>query len=143
MQHNVLHKMSQMGRSYLAVVDDERDLMELFSQALHANGFKIKEFNDPLLALEDIFAYHLEYSMVLTDIRMPGMDGLHLSRLINQLDKEIKILCMSAYEIYNAELEEIHIDELIKKPVRVSELVKLITKHLAQTKINNSLTQAA
>ena len=61
---------------------------------------------------------------------MPGMIGFQLAKLVHEMDEEIKIICMSALEIYDGELKEYHIDDFMKKPILMTQLVDTIEKQL-------------
>jgi DNA-binding NtrC family response regulator len=125
------HTTSQMSlRPHVAIIDDEVDLVELFSDALKLKGYSVRGFNSPLVALEHLYKHHSEFCLVLTDLRMPGMDGFQLAKLVYQLDKQIKIICMSAFEMYDNELNEVNMDEFLKKPIHISQLTEVIKKHL-------------
>jgi DNA-binding NtrC family response regulator len=124
--------MSRQRRKYVAIIDDEKDIVELFSEALKAAGFNVRGFDDPVTALEHLYANHSEYLTVLTDVRMPGIDGLHLAKLIHQMDSEVRVIFMSAFEIYDDRIKETQIDEFIKKPIHIAELVNVIRNNLIQ-----------
>src|ERR1041384_3123224 len=104
----------------VAVIDDEEDLVQLFVEAFKAHGYDVRGFSDPLAAFEHLYSHHSDYSLVLTDVRMPSIDGFKLAELVHQMDTKIKIICMSAYEMYDKELRESQINEFVKKPDRKS-----------------------
>jgi DNA-binding NtrC family response regulator len=124
--------MSSQRRRYIAIIDDESDIVELFSEALKAAGFSVRGFDDPVTALEHLHQHHSEYLLVLTDIRMPGMDGLHLAKLIHQMDSKIRFIFMSGFEISGDIIKETQIDEFMKKPIHIAELVNLIRNNLIE-----------
>jgi CheY-like chemotaxis protein len=61
-------------KSILAV-DDELDILNLIKQSLDMNGFKVCTFTDALAALEHFKSNSRYYDIVISDIRMPGMNG--------------------------------------------------------------------
>ena len=66
---------------FVSVIDDEADLACLFKEALsQIDGVQVFAFTDPLLALEHFQTNHQNYSVVITDYRMPGMTGMELLR---------------------------------------------------------------
>lgn len=123
-------------RTHVAVVDDEEDSVQLFTEALKLQGYPAKGFNNPIMAIEYLYTHHSEFSLILTDIRMPGMNGFQLAKLVHQMDKEIKIICMSAFEIYDGELEETPMDDFMKKPIHIPQLVDIIEKQLKLKQYN-------
>ncbi|MGE0242857.1 MAG: response regulator [Nitrososphaeraceae archaeon] len=68
----------------IAIVDDEADLVNLFSEALKLNSFKVCAFTNPLEALNHIEKNHEDYGLVISDFKMPIMNGNELcTKLIN------------------------------------------------------------
>ncbi|HEX9318126.1 MAG TPA: response regulator [Nitrososphaeraceae archaeon] len=119
----------------IAVIDDEQDLVQLFAEAIKAHGYDARGFNDPLAAVEHLYLHHSDYSLVLTDVRMAGIDGFKLAQLVHQMNTKIKIICMSAFEMYDKELRETQMDEFVKKPIHITQLINVIRKHLVPEKI--------
>jgi DNA-binding NtrC family response regulator len=122
-------------RKYIGIIDDERDLMELFCEALRSHSFEPKGFTDPLEAINYLTTHHQEFLMILTDIRIPEMNGFQLTKLMKQMDEEIKIICMSAFDIHDNDLIEIGMDEFLNKPIHIDRLIKVITDHILAKQI--------
>lgn len=123
-------------RQYVAVIDDEVDLVELFSEALKLNGYSVRGFDNPLVALEHLHLHHSEISLVLIDIRMPDLNGFQVARAIYELDKKIKIICMSAFATFDNEINKTQMDEFLEKPIHINDLIEVIKRHLALTQYN-------
>jgi DNA-binding NtrC family response regulator len=68
-------KNSNNNKSIL-VVDDENDIVNLIKQSLQINGLKVSPFTDPAMALEDFKVNCKTCSLILSDIRMPGIGQL-------------------------------------------------------------------
>jgi len=68
------------------VVDDEDELANLFRTFLKRSGFNCVSFTNPLSALDHYSQNHDKYSVVLTDWKMPNLDGI-------QLAKKLRIQC--------------------------------------------------
>jgi DNA-binding NtrC family response regulator len=110
------------GRRHdIAIVDDEVDLANLFVDVLNSEGFEAIAFSDPLSAMGHLNSHHHDFSMVITDWRMPSMNGLELAKLVQQMDKEIKIVVMSAFELDN-QLKEINKEDYLRKPSLLNRL---------------------
>lgn len=122
-------------RSWVAIVDDEVDLAQLFSDALNTYGIKAKAFNNPISATDYFYHHHDEFSLVITDWRMPGMNGLELTKLIKQMDDQIRVIVMSAFELGEDQLKEIKMDEYLRKPMHMTQLIETVKKQLLETEV--------
>ena len=123
------------SRHIIAIVDDEVDLANLFAHVLNSEGFEAISFSDPLSAIGHLNSYHHDFSMVITDWRMPSMNGLELAKLVQQMDKEIKIVVMSAFELDKDELNEINKEDYLRKPMHVPKLIESVKKLLIEPQI--------
>lgn len=111
----------------LMVVDDEEELAHLFMELLKGSGYNTVAFTDPLLALEHFRSNPEQYSLILSDLRMPGMNGIELAKRIRDYNSRVKILLITAfYDIENqnndADLKEANISTVLKKPIKLTEL---------------------
>jgi DNA-binding NtrC family response regulator len=124
-------KNSNNNKSVL-VVDDEHDIVNLIKQSLQTNGQKVSAFTDPVMALEDFRVNCKTCSVILSDIRMPGMNGYELIRKIKEIDKQVKVILMSAFEIQEKEfhnlLPDIKVDGFLQKPFSLQRLNGVIEK---------------
>jgi len=84
----------------------------------------VKTFNNPEKLLSDI--PNLDYDLLISDIEMPGMDGLHLAEM---LENKMVIFC-TAYKDYAADAFNIDAVDYITKPVKLERLQKAISKAL-------------
>jgi DNA-binding NtrC family response regulator len=81
------------------VVDDEHDIMSLFSDALSEKDANVFGFIDSTLALEHFKLHLLDYSLILSDYRMPTMDGIELLKKVKALNPSVKTILISAFDI--------------------------------------------
>jgi CheY-like chemotaxis protein len=114
----------------IIVVDDELELACLFKEFLNNEGYNVVSFTDPVLALEYYKETVDRHSLIITDLRMPGICGIDLAKSIREFDNKIKIFLMTAFESKDLEDREdfknARIDRLIQKPIRFSELREMI-----------------
>mgnify|MGYP003579136762 CR=1 FL=1 len=82
----------------------------------------IKTFNNPENVLTEI--PDLEFDLLISDIEMPGIDGLHLSEMIQN---KLVIFC-TAYKEYAADAFNIDAVDYITKPVKLERLQKAVLK---------------
>jgi DNA-binding response OmpR family regulator len=118
----------------IVVVDDEPDITAIIKRALEQNGFAVDAFNKPDEALAHFKPDY--YAMLITDIRMPTMNGFELYRHIKKRDQKIKVAFMTAFEVYEDEfkrvLPSIDVKCFFKKPVRMNELVERVKHELGE-----------
>ena|SRR5690348_2773836 len=119
--------------SSILVVDDEADIVDVFKQALQQYSFDVTGFTDPLQALEH-FRNPNHYFLVISDIRMPKMNGFEFVKMVKGIKPEVKVFLMTAFEINEAEfrrvLASIKIDEFIQKPIPLKKLYWLVCKYV-------------
>lgn len=113
---------------YIMIVDDEPDILDLLQGYLESKGWKIKAFIGPGIALSSIMMNPKLYSLILTDIRMPEMSGIEFVKKVKNLDNNIKIIFMTAFETEIDELKELSDVEPLKKPICLETLVSLIKR---------------
>lgn len=108
------------------VVDDEEELANLFMKLLKGSGFNSVSFTDPLLALKHFSQNPQKYSLVLLDLRMPGLNEIELAKRIKGYDFNVKILLITGFfdeEYINSdELRESVISDVMQKPIKLREL---------------------
>jgi two-component system response regulator (stage 0 sporulation protein F) len=128
-------------KGVIMVVDDDVEISDLFKMALQKQGYDVFSFTDPLLALERFRTNYNACNLVISDLRMPGMDGLQLLRNIKLLNPKTKALLMTAFDISgDTELTDNQynnvIDDFVQKPVTIRKLRALINSHLIEERKN-------
>jgi CheY-like chemotaxis protein len=126
---------SSINKSYtVLLLDDEFDIITSLKQLLEKLGFQVFGFTDPLLALEHFQINSKQYDLVISDLRMPQMNGYEFVKKIKEIRLDIKIILMTAFGINNAEfrkiLKSVEIDEFVKKPISFKDLARMTRKHL-------------
>ena len=117
----------------ILVVDDEVDLGLLLKQFLQGLGFNVVSFTNSLLAFEHLKNSNNNYSLIITDLRMPGISGLELAnRIRKELSLSVKIFLITAFDISdindNLEFQSAKIERIIQKPIKLSNLKKMISQ---------------
>ena len=121
------------NKSILAV-DDENAIVDIIKQSLQRQEFKVCTFTDPFAALAHFSSDSTEdyHHIVLSDIRMPGMNGYEFVRKVKECDPKVKIMLMSAFEIQEKEfhniLPDIKVDAFLQKPFSIERLNNVVEK---------------
>ena len=125
------------NKKIVSVVDDDLNTTELFHVALSENidGISVVSFNDPVIALEHFAANKDAYVVVISDLRMPGLNGLELLKKVKNSNPKVRTILMSAYNfdedlIFLKYMKEGIIDSSIDKPVTINRLCQRVRDEL-------------
>jgi DNA-binding NtrC family response regulator len=114
----------------IMIVDDEMELASLFRKFLAKLGFDSICFTNPMLALEQYESNPDKYSVIITDLRMPGMSGIELAGKIRQRNAPVKIILITAFDLIDLEgspaYKQAKFDSILQKPIRFSQVEKRI-----------------
>ena len=109
------------------VVDDNTSLRELVGQILEAAGFVVTQVGSPAEALEAI--HDQEFDLLLSDIVMPGGDGVQLARTIKARKPSIRVMLMTGFHDDLLVLDQGW--TLLEKPFLPKQLTATVRKTLA------------
>ena len=119
----------------ILILDDEFHVMNVIKLGLQGkNGPNVYGFTDPILALEHFKINARKYILVISDIRMPQMNGYEFIKEVKKVKPKVKVFFITAFEINDLEfsrvLPDIKIDEFITKPVSLKKLSTLVHRHI-------------
>lgn len=117
------------GRRIL-IVDDEPDLRDIMQLALQAEGFDASVAENGRVAWEIIQSG--ETDLVISDVRMPGMDGIDLLEKMRAANSTVPVILMTGF----ADMDETSVIalgayELLSKPFEVDSLYRAVVRALA------------
>ena len=128
------------------VVDDEKDILRVIKRDLESGrnnnnyetDFLVDAFSSSELALDAIEHHPANYyDLVLTDIRMPKMNGFELYRRIKEKNPSMKIAFITAFEINKEEfskvLPSIDVKDFIIKPISMASLIRKLKSMIDTT----------
>ena len=127
----MLNKSSKL----VAIIDDELDITVLFRDAIRGiRGISIFTFTNPIMALEHFKINRKDYRLIVSDLRMPGINGIELLKRIKELNPLVRTVLMTAFE-FNDELfqqyaEKQIINGFLQKPILLKDLVKEVDNQL-------------
>ena len=81
----------------ILLVDDDVTTLELVGRALVADSHKVTRCQDGHEALQQIQTASAEFDLLLTDVEMPGLDGIELARRVAEAAPHVRILLMSGF----------------------------------------------
>ena len=121
----------------VGIVDDEIDITDLFTDALSQNmeGISIHGFNDPNIAFEHFEQNKEYYALIISDLRMPGMNGLELLKKVKTSNPNVRTILMSAFnlednKLYEKYMKERIIDSAFEKPITINRLCQRVRDEL-------------
>lgn len=122
--------MAAQAKKSILVVDDEHDTLEIIRLHLQRRGLAVQGFTDPALALQHFLQHPSGFDIVLSDIRMQGMNGFEFVRKVKEINSGVKIFLMTSFEMQKSELEKVlpsvKVDGLIQKPMSMREMITVI-----------------
>lgn len=124
-----------VSNTYLSIVDDESDITLAFHEALKSlPGITILTFTEPELALEHFKTNKNFYALVISDLRMPVINGIQLLKTVKDLNPEVRTLLITAFEVEDKLFEEYSKKEIIdgfaQKPISLDNLLQEVRAQL-------------
>lgn len=123
------------GQETLLIVDDEEAITILLKKMLERYGYVVEAFSDNLAALEAYESDPNKYDLVITDLTMPRLTGLDLSKRIIEIrpNKPIIITTGFSNQLSDVDLDEYNIHQVLDKPVMMKDLAAAVRGALEKT----------
>jgi excisionase family DNA binding protein len=120
-------------RPRVLVVDDEETIRELLSRTLAIAEYEVDMVPDGQTALDRLRIY--PYDLLITDLRMPGVDGLSVIREARRYKADIPIIIVTGYSTEASAIEAINlgVQGYLTKPFRVPRILAAAAKALGDT----------
>nr|MBC7244593.1 response regulator [Chloroflexota bacterium] len=117
------------------IVDDEEGVLDLCIQALSKEGYQTWGTHDAYEGIE--LAKKQDFDLVLTDIKMPGMNGLELFRTIQRFNPDIVGIVITGHGSMEAAIEalKLGIDDFLLKPFSLDSLKAAVSKALSRKRL--------
>ena len=126
---------------YILLVDDEKDILDLFSEYLSSNGFNTISFQNPVEALEYFYQNISNCYLVIADYKMPQISGIDFIKKVREkenTDCKIKTIIISAFIKDNIPYDKSYIttvDKILEKPVYLDRLKKVVQELISTINI--------
>lgn len=122
----------------ILVVDDEEGIREVLQKTLKQHGYEVIAAGDGIEAIVQYSQHRNEIKAVLTDLMMPSMDGVTMTKALKRMDPDIKIIASSGIgstrdkEDKAAELSALGVTTFLSKPYTAGEILAAIGGLLRQ-----------
>ena len=120
----------------ILVVDDERNVLITLQAILQEEGYRVDKASDGAEAIDSIHDRH--YDLVLTDLKMPGVDGLGLLAEVQKCSPGTVTIMMTGYGSVDSAIEAVHLGayEYLLKPMEVPELKQAVRRSLERKRLS-------
>ncbi|MEI8191488.1 MAG: sigma-54 dependent transcriptional regulator [candidate division NC10 bacterium] len=124
-----------MTRPRLLVVDDDAESCKVVAEALRAEGYMVATAQGGRAALT--LAGEQTFDVVVSDIRMPDLDGLALLRGLRKASPDVSVILMTAFGTVEAALEAIKEGayDYVSKPLHLGELLLTVSRAIEQRRL--------
>jgi PleD family two-component response regulator len=132
--------MSKLIDILILYVEDEETVRESVERSLKLMVKSVISVSNGELALEYINSNHVD--VIVTDIRMPKLDGLSMVSMLHEKGFDIPVIVTSAYNDveFLSKAIELHIDKFVTKPIRISALMLAIEK-ISEVLLNKKMIE--
>ena len=114
----------------IAIVEDEEDILTLFTEIIRQNGYPVVGYTNPISFVRYLRTHQDKFVLILIDYKMPQMTGCELANQITKINPKVKLVLMTAAnDILNNNLNL----ELIHKPIKINEFVQIISRYMRHT----------
>ncbi len=132
-----VHTSKSKGR--ILIIDDDKDITDLFAIYLESNGYNVYTYTNPVEAFNNF--RNNSHDLILLDLKMPNLDGMTLYHKIKEIDNNV-IICFSTADInYIQQLQKgiIDIEKIVLyKPVLLKDLKNKVDWLLSRQEINSN-----
>jgi signal transduction histidine kinase len=120
----------------ILVVDDEKHVLLTLQAILQEDGYRVDVAADGTEALEALHSSH--YDLVLTDLKMPGVDGLSVLAEVQKCSPTTVTIMMTGYGSVGSAIEAVHFGayEYLLKPMEVPELKQAVRRSLERKRLS-------
>jgi putative two-component system response regulator len=119
----------------ILIAEDDIDLSETICETLRREGYRCLAFADPRDALET--ARRIDIDLLLTDLKMPHLDGISLAREVTGIHPETRVIVITGYSTMTTVIEGLRlgIDSYILKPFRGEEILFNVRKSVERRRL--------
>lgn len=120
-----------MSKGKVLVIDDEEIVRISCRRALSPEGYEVSQAQNGIEGLQMLEKER--YDLVLTDLKMPDMDGIEVLRIIRKKWPEVQVIIITGYQTVDTAVKSIKLGafDYIEKPFTPDALVSAVTNAMA------------
>jgi len=128
----------------ILLVDDEIEILKSLGEVLSRFGYTVIIKSDARSALAVVKA-SVKVDLVITDYRMPGMDGLEFLNALRQMNATVPVIVLTAYGAVESYLKSLSLGvyDYISKPIKAKELGRIVQAAIDSSERNNPLNASS
>ncbi len=128
-----------MSKERVLIVDDEEENIHICIQILESAGYEVKGVTNGQAAID--LVRKERFDLLLTDFRMPGLDGMETFRAIKEFNPEIVGIVITAYGALSMAIEAVKLGfhGFITKPFTYEELTTTISQALERSRLDKEI----
>ncbi len=117
----------------IVVLDDEQIVLDSVSRVLEEENYEIRTSRRGEDAV-DLLKREGDFDILITDLKMPGMDGLQAMDALHEVDPDLSMIMFTAYSTVDSAVKAMKIGavDYIKKPFTPEQLTELVEKVMAE-----------
>jgi DNA-binding NtrC family response regulator len=119
----------------ILIVDDEDRVLFVLQQTLLSlrHGYEIVSAQSGMEALDQV--KETPFDLLITDLRMPDMDGIRLTEAARRLDSDMAVIWITAYDCHraSADAERLSVFRCLDKPLEIGEIRRTVLEALEGT----------
>ena len=124
------------------IIDDDQSMRWVLDKTLSNNGYQVSAFESGSVALASFKRTEPEDrpSLIITDVRMPGINGFELLKQIKHISPQTPIIVMTAYTDLDTTVQAFHEGafEYLPKPFDIDDALQLVARACEPVAENNS-----
>lgn len=130
-----------MNRGRILLVDDDRDLLKAATDWLSISGFSITAFHRPEEAFSAMAS--VEPDVIVTDIRMPGIDGMTLLNSIVRKNRDVPVVLITAHGDVGLAVQAMKqgAEDFLEKPYDADRLLSVLDKAVEKRRMKQEISR--
>ncbi|HEX6646771.1 MAG TPA: response regulator [Nitrososphaeraceae archaeon] len=115
------------------LIDDDPDLLNLFSEALQMSGYTVYSFTDPLLAYQHIQENTDKYSLVIVVEKILNLNGLFSSTKLLEINPKLNVILLRNFKDFKYNYKF----NILKKRVSIFKLISAVNESISKSLSND------